>query len=61
MMTPRQAIKNTALANSALATPPKVLAQTSASVPATAIPSCPFTLPALPYAYDALEQAIDAE
>ncbi len=57
MMTRRTAIKTTALAGAALATLPGVLAQTNAPVPAAA---GPFTLPPLPYAYDALEPLIDA-
>jgi Fe-Mn family superoxide dismutase len=38
-----------------------VLAQTPAAAPAAAEPTGPFTLPPLPYAYDALEPHIDAE
>jgi Fe-Mn family superoxide dismutase len=60
MMTRRQAIKTTALASAALATLPGALAQTNSSAP-TATASGPFTLPPLPYAYDALEPHIDAE
>jgi Fe-Mn family superoxide dismutase len=60
MMTRRQAIKTTALASAALATLPGAIAQTNSTAPA-AIPSGPFTLPPLPYAYDALEPFIDAE
>ncbi len=54
MMTRRQALKTTALVTAAAATVPGALAQ-----PATA-PSGPFMLPALPYAFDALEPHIDA-
>jgi superoxide dismutase, Fe-Mn family len=60
MMTRRQAIKTTALASAALATLPGAIAQTNSAAPAVA-PSGPFTLPPLPYAYDALEPSIDAE
>jgi superoxide dismutase, Fe-Mn family len=60
MMTRRQAIKTTALASAALATLPSAIAQTNSTAPAAA-PSGPFTLPPLPYAYDALEPFIDAE
>ena len=59
MMTRRQAIKTTALASAALATLPGAIAQTNSAAP-TAAPSGPFTLPPLPYAYDALEPHIDA-
>jgi superoxide dismutase, Fe-Mn family len=59
MMTRRQAIKTTALASAALATLPGAIAQTNSTAPAA--PSGPFTLPPLPYAYDALEPFIDAE
>ena len=54
MMTRRQALKTTALVTAAAAAVPGALAQ-----PATA-PSGPFMLPALPYAFDALEPHIDA-
>lgn len=60
MMTRRQAIKTTALASAAFATLPGAIAQTNATAPAAA-PSGPFTLPPLPYAYDALEPHIDAQ
>src|SRR5476651_1406143 len=60
MMTRRQAIKTTALASAALATLPGAIAQTNSTAPAAA-PSGPFTLPPLPYAYDALEPYIDAQ
>jgi Fe-Mn family superoxide dismutase len=54
MITRRQAIKTTALAATAAAVVPRALAQ------AAATPTGPFTLPALPYAFDALEPHIDA-
>jgi Fe-Mn family superoxide dismutase len=60
MMTRRQALKTTALAGAALATLPGAIAQSNSTAPAAA-PSGPFTLPPLPYAYDALEPFIDAE
>ncbi|HAO79204.1 MAG TPA: superoxide dismutase [Verrucomicrobia subdivision 3 bacterium] len=60
MMTRRQAIKTTALASAAFATLPGAIAQTNATAPAAAS-SGPFTLPPLPYAYDALEPHIDAQ
>lgn len=59
-MTRRQAIKTTALAGAALATLPGAMAQTNSTAPAVATGN-PFTLPPLPYAYDALEPHIDAE
>jgi len=55
MMTRRQALKTTALATAAVATVPGVIAQ-----PTPTAPSGPFTLPPLPYAFDALEPHIDA-
>ena len=61
MMTRRQAIKTTALASAALATLPGAIAQTSSAAPAGAATlNGPFTVPPLPYAYDALEPYIDA-
>jgi Fe-Mn family superoxide dismutase len=60
MMTRRQAIKTTALASAALAVLPGALAQPNPAAPAAA-PTGPFTLPPLPYAYDALEPHIDAQ
>ncbi len=59
-MTRRQAIKTTALASAALATLPGAIAQPAAPAAAPA-PSGPFTLPTLPYTYDALEPHIDAQ
>jgi len=62
MMTRRQAIKTTALASAALAALPGAIAQTNPAAPAAATtPTGPFTLPPLPYAYDALEPHIDAQ
>jgi Fe-Mn family superoxide dismutase len=62
MMTRRQAIKTTALASAAFATLPGAMAQTNSTAPAAAAaPSGPFTLPPLPYAYDALEPHIDVQ
>jgi Fe-Mn family superoxide dismutase len=60
MITRRQAIKTTALAGAALATLPGAIAQTIPTAPAAA-QSGLFTLPPLPYAYDALEPFIDAQ
>jgi Fe-Mn family superoxide dismutase len=60
MMTRRQAIKTTALASAALATRSGAIARTNSTAPVAA-PSGPFTVPPLPYAYDALEPFIDAE
>ena len=60
MMTRRQAIKTTALASVALAALPGAIAQTNSAAPAATAPSGPFTVPPLPYAYDALEPYIDA-
>src|SRR5450432_3940179 len=66
MMTRRQAIKTTALASAALATLPGAIAQNN-NLPKQTQPlitttaSEPFTLPPLPYAYDALEPFIDAQ
>lgn len=57
MMTRRQAIKTTAMLATASAVVPTAIAQPS---PAAATPTGPFTLPPLPYAFDALEPHIDA-
>ena len=54
-MTRRQALKTTALAAAAAAVVPGAIAQ-----PGAAAPTGPFTLPPLPYAFDALEPHIDA-
>jgi Fe-Mn family superoxide dismutase len=59
MMTRRQAIRTAAFAGAVLATLPPAIAQTNSAAPAAAA-SGPFTLPPLPYAYDALEPWIDA-
>lgn len=57
MMTRREALKTTALIATAAAVLPETLAQTAApAAPAAG----PFTLPPLPYAFDALEPHIDA-
>jgi Fe-Mn family superoxide dismutase len=61
MMTRRQAIKTTALASAAFATLPGAIAQTNPTAPVVPPGYYPFTLPPLPYAYDALEPFIDAE
>src|SRR5271154_3124864 len=59
MMTRRQAIKTTALASVAIATLPGANAQDSINdLISTTLE--PFTLPPLPYTYDALEPHIDA-
>ena len=57
MITRRQAIQTTAVAAAAVAVAPTLFAQTN-SAPATA--ATPFTLPPLPYAFDALEPHLDA-
>jgi len=59
MMTRRQAIKTGALAGAALAASNRLIAQTAAA-PTPATPAGPFSLPPLPYAFDALEPHIDA-
>ncbi len=61
MMTRRQAIKTTALTSAALAMLPDAIAQTNSAAPVAAMTNGPFTLPPLPYAYDALEPFIDVE
>jgi Fe-Mn family superoxide dismutase len=62
MINRRQAIKTTALASAAFAALPGAIAQMNPPAPAAAAaPSGPFTLPPLPYAYDALEPHIDAQ
>src|SRR5437879_4641050 len=58
MMTRRQAIQTSALATAAVAVGSS-LTTTRAQQPAA--PSGPFTLPPLPYAFDALEPRIDAQ
>src|SRR5580692_10712543 len=59
MMTRRQAIKTSALASAALAALPNALPQSNAPSSMPAATSGPFTLPPLPYAYDALEPYVD--
>jgi superoxide dismutase, Fe-Mn family len=64
MITRRQALKKTALATVACAagsTLRSAIAQPAPAPAATASPAGPFTLPPLPYAYDALEPHIDAQ
>src|SRR5689334_24957524 len=56
MMTRRHALKTTAVVTAAAATLPGAIAQT----PPAATPPALFSLPALPYAFDALEPHIDA-
>jgi Fe-Mn family superoxide dismutase len=58
MMTRRQALKATALATAACSTISGVI--TSYAADAGAAPAGPFTLPPLPYPFDALEPHIDA-
>jgi len=63
MMTRRQALKITALASAACATATTLRianAQSSAGPAPAAAVTGPFTLPPLPYAFDALEPHIDA-
>ena len=64
MMTRRQALKTTALASAAYAaiSPPRIVnAHPAPGSTATGAPGGPFTLPPLPYPYDALEPHIDAQ
>ena len=63
MMTRRQALKTTALASAACAT--ATILRTASAQPSTGPAAAagvtgPFTLPPLPYAFDALEPHIDA-
>ena len=60
MMTRRHALKTTALATAACATVSSVRIAAAQAAPAAAAPSGPFTLPPLPYPFDALEPSIDA-
>jgi Fe-Mn family superoxide dismutase len=63
MMTRRHALKTTALVAATAATLPHASAQPEPGTPKpliTTTPLSPFTLPALPYAVDALEPHIDA-
>ena len=62
MLTRREAIKTAALATAAFAVMPGALAQPNPmATPMAANPAGPFTLPPLPYAFDALEPHIDAQ
>ena len=67
MITRRKAIKAAALATAALATLPRAMAQMNMNnmggmnMPASPAANGPFTLPSLPYAFDALEPQIDAQ
>jgi len=60
MMTRRQALKTTALASAALAALPGAMAQNNPVQAAAPAANGPYTLPPLPYAFDALEPHIDA-
>jgi superoxide dismutase, Fe-Mn family len=63
MMTRRQALKTAALASAACATGAMIPAATAQPAPGAAAATGvtgPFTLPSLPYAFDALEPHIDA-
>jgi superoxide dismutase, Fe-Mn family len=64
MMTRRQVLKTTVLASVAYAASPSLRttnAQPAQAPAATAAPGGPFTLPPLPYPFDALEPQIDAQ
>lgn len=61
MMTRRQAVKTTALAISACAIGSTLQIANAQSPPVPASAPGPFTLPPLPYAFDALEPHIDAQ
>src|SRR5271163_946075 len=64
MMTRRQALKTTALASvayAAISSPRNINAQPAPGPAATSASGGPFTVPPLPYPYDALEPHIDAE
>jgi Fe-Mn family superoxide dismutase len=63
MMTRRQALKTTVLASAAVTTTAVLRpagAQTASTSGGAATPTGPFTLPPLPYGFDALEPHIDA-
>jgi Fe-Mn family superoxide dismutase len=63
MMTRRQALKRTVLATAACAVASQIsntIAQPTSTPPVAPTVSGPFTLPPLPYAFDALEPHIDA-
>ena len=61
MMTRRDALKTTLLASVAYATATPLRMVKAQPAPAPAAASGPFTLPPLPYAFDALEPHIDAQ
>jgi len=62
MMTRRQAIQKTVLATAALSAGSMMAQTPTPPMPGAAAPATgPFTLPPLPYAYDALEPHIDAQ
>jgi Fe-Mn family superoxide dismutase len=64
MMTRRQVLKTTVLASVAYAASPSlrtISAQPAQAPAATTTPGGPFTLPPLPYPFDALEPQIDAQ
>jgi superoxide dismutase, Fe-Mn family len=60
MMTRREALKATTLVAAAAAIAPEAIAQPANPATPSAAPSGPFTLPPLPYSFDALEPHIDA-
>jgi len=60
MMTRRQALKTAAVASAACATFSSIRVCAEPAESTAAAPSGPFTLPPLPYAFDALEPHIDA-
>jgi len=60
MMTRRQALKATAVASAACATFSSIRVCAAPAESTAAAPSGPFTVPPLPYAFDALEPHIDA-
>lgn len=57
----RHAIKTAATAAAAIAAAPSLFAQTNSAAPAAPAASGAFTLPPLPYSFDALEPHIDAQ
>src|SRR5262244_907647 len=61
MMTRRQALKSTVLAGAAWASLSHSGLAFAQGAPAAATPSGPFTVPPLPYPFDALEPHIDAK
>ncbi|EEF61412.1 superoxide dismutase [Pedosphaera parvula] len=62
MITRRHALKTTAIATAACATIlPALAADTNTPIAAVPTSTAPFTLPPLPYAFDALEPHIDAK